>query len=166
MYKFLNFFSGSPKDGGKRCELPPPNDFVPEASFIWGVTTNHYIYRANAAASRRQRSTVELYDLYRDPFEINNLAESDQLISSKYSKIGQIIREIRAWAEAEIGRPPKAIVGQWNRAYEMMLKLAYKQQGYKQFIVDSRDWPVEKSTGEHLFRLFSYSEICMRKICV
>ena len=137
----MNFFSGIPKGHRENykkpryhCELPPPAGFVPEASHVWGGTTKSYLDKYKSARRWRQPTTVELYDLYKDPFEITNLATAQHI-----SKYHEKIREIRAWAEAEIGRPPKAVVGQWNMAYEKMLRTAYPQQGYKQFIVDSRD---------------------------
>ena len=144
----MNFFSGTPRDGwaslwgGQKkprryCELPPPDYYVPEASFVWGGTTHSYLEKVKRETNRRQRSTVELYNLYTDPFETTNLATGHNI-----GKYADKIKEIRAWAEAEIGLPPKAVVGQWNTAYEMMLKTTYSQQGL-QFIVDSRDWPVD-----------------------
>ena len=142
-YKFLNFFSGQPIakanhyiKGPKHCEIPPPSDFIPEASRLW-TTTPKYIGKARSSRER-PIAEVELYDLHADPFESTNLAE-------QYSKHAGIIKEIRAWAEAEIGRnPPLAVVGQWNLAYQTMIQAAYPKLGYKSpFAVISRDWPVD-----------------------
>ena len=113
------------------CEIPPPDNFIPEASKIW-TTTPLYISRAAHQGGRRQSTEVELYDLSLDPFETTNLAEN-------YPRYAGIIKEIRAWAEAEIGRPPLAVVGQWNMAYENMLTTAYKHQKHHNFVQYSRD---------------------------
>ena len=53
-----------------------------------------------------------LYNLEDDPFELNNLANLNL----------PIMKEIRNWAENEIGTPKLAIVGARNTAYIGILK--------------------------------------------
>ena len=61
-----------------------------------------------------QNRGIALFDLENDPFELNNLA-----FDRNYA---QALEKTRKWAEAEIGRPPIAVVGGWNEAYVRMLK--------------------------------------------
>ena len=104
------------------CPQPPPSDFVPDASKIPGITNYNYRDKVNEVFDHNwlhnlKKTKVELYDLFNDPFESTNLANNAQF--------GDKIREIREWAEAEIGRPVPSVVGQWNNAYTMMMKKAY-----------------------------------------
>ena len=57
---------------------------------------------------------MALFDIENDPFELNNLA-----FDRNYAPA---LEKIRQWAEAEIGRPPIAVVGGWNEAYVRMLR--------------------------------------------
>ena len=130
------------------CEIPPPDDFIPEASKLW-TTTPEYIKKARNSA-QHHRAQVELYDLHTDPFETTNLAGDHHR-----GNYAEIIREIRAWAEAEIGRPPPAVVGHWNLAYDSMLKAAYHKLKLNPMLVKSRDWPVATDLLTLVFEVHS-----------
>ena len=59
-----------------------------------------------------------IYDMVNDPFELNNLNIEHFVENSK------ILNEIRAWAEAEIGRPELPVVGASKVAYVDLVKRA------------------------------------------
>ena len=92
------------------------------------------------ARHQHHKPSIELYDLTKDPFESENLGNRQEYREK--------IKEIRAWAERQIGLPPPAVVGQWNMAYEKMLRAAYEKSGSTnvkaaEFLVDSRDYLVD-----------------------
>ena len=79
-----------------------------------------------SVVNRRGGLNFALYDMVNDPFELKNLNIEDFLKNS------QISNEIRAWAEAEIGRPEVPVVGASKEAY---VKLINKAGSFKVFVI-------------------------------
>ena len=52
----MNFFSGTPRRGAKHCVQGPPDDYLPEASKIWRVTSRDYMNRGRVFAMKEQFS--------------------------------------------------------------------------------------------------------------
>ena len=92
------------------------------------------------------KKNIALFDMEKDPFELNNLA-----FNPNYAKA---MAKTREWAETEIGRPPIAVVGGWNEAYVKMLKsyAATKKeidQSYDYFWKSGRAIPYEVCETEN-----------------
>ena len=86
---------------------------------------------------------MTLFDIENDPFELNNL-----VFDLKYAPT---LHKIRQWAEAEIGRPPIAVVGGWNEAYVRMLWSIGINNHEKQFFWKSgRAVPYETCDKENV----------------
>ena len=113
------------------------------------------------AHHQQHKPSIELYDLTKDPFESENLGNRHEYRDK--------IKEIRAWAERQIGLPPPAVVGQWNMAYEKMMRVAYEKAGSKKFLVDSRDYLLDiglvsgvKGKLNALFLLSPVGNLCFK----
>ena len=85
---------------------------------------NKYLRKwQNSYRQTPRKSSIALFDIKNDPFELNNLAFNPEYTGP--------MKKIRKWAEAEIGRPPISVVGGWNNAYREMLSLFADEGKYK-----------------------------------
>ena len=74
-----------------------------------GRTTKRHGEPAGGISTITTRSGGQLYDLSKDPFELNNLWNTN-LLNNK-PEIKKKLLEIREWAEADIGLPEVPVVG-------------------------------------------------------
>ena len=95
---------------------------IPKASYPEGVKqfpqsyisqlhsqTKPHGHSAGGISTITTRSGGQLYDLSKDPFELNNLWNTN-LLNNK-PEIKKKLLEIREWAEADIGLPEVPVVG-------------------------------------------------------
>ena len=95
---------------------------IPKSSYPEGVKQfpQSYISQLHSQTKRHgepaggistitTRSGGQLYDLSKDPFELNNLWNTN-LLNNK-PEIKKKLLEIREWAEADIGLPEVPVVG-------------------------------------------------------
>ena len=117
-------------DGWKFCNFYRPiavvqcdaGESLP--NYVQRNLTQHYMSKLYGTQKRhgtmasstilRGNSYNALYDMVNDPFELYNLN----------GKNHPMVDEIRAWAEAEIGRPEVPVVGADKHAYVEMTKRA------------------------------------------
>ena len=124
-----------------QCDIQPKQYpiWIPSVSRS-SATTDHYLkklLRQSHPFEGRFRLTKNyypkqnnmLYNLEDDPFELNNLA----------SRNLPEMKEIRNWAETEIGTPKLAIVGAKNTAYRDLIKIIVLGKKFDQFYMRVRD---------------------------
>jgi len=96
----------------------------------------------------RRDMHVSLYDMVNDPFELTNLNKKNL----------PIVDEIRAWAEAEIGRPEVPVVGASKEAYVGMVRRA----GTIKAMEEARWDLVNKEGKDRMYREFWYMRVSDR----
>jgi hypothetical protein len=150
-FKFSNFMSDSPNF---KCSImPKEHNWMPEVSkkavVINGTLkfvnySDEYLKKWRYGYWQKQnKRSMALFDIENDPFELNNLA-----FDENYART---LEKIRQWAEAEIGRPPIAVVGGWNEAYVRMLWwIGVSNHGKQFFWKSGRAVPYEICDKENI----------------